>query len=271
MFYSNLCDRPLPEKPIFVDWFTFVWFNKPVLIAILILSVFGIYWVIRHARWKHRFNGKRGFVWLLGFTAALVLMPFVADKALVVSLPSDPGSTVDAIVLLGRGPFPFSEPRVNLAAEFWQAKRSPVIFASGRIDAINMIERLKAKGIPDRVLDGEDCSLTTWENAVFTAAVLQPQGIRRILLITDEPHMWRSLLVFRANGFDVIPRATPIFPGFLGKKAQFFLTLREYAGLVSYGLRGLYFPKRSPELNSPDLLHLVQKAERYGQQRRLQK
>lgn len=270
MFNSNLCDRPFPEKP-FVDWFRFVWFNTPAVITILILSAFGIYWVIRYTRWKHCFKSKRGFACLLGFTATLVLMFAMADKALVVTLPSDPGSTVDAIVILGRGAFPFSEPRVNLASELWQAKRAPVIFASGKKDAIEMNERLKDKGIPAQVLDGENCSLTTWENAVFTAAILQPQGIWQILLITDESHMWRSLLVFRAHGFDVIPRTTPIFPGFFGKRAKLFLTLREYSGLISYGLRGFYFPKRSSERNSPELVNLIQEAERYGQQRRLQK
>jgi uncharacterized SAM-binding protein YcdF (DUF218 family) len=119
------------------------------------------------------------------------------------------------------------------------------------------------------VLDGENCSLTTDENAVFTASVLQPQGIKRILLVTDPPHMWRSLLVFRAQGFTVIPKPSPL-PSYLGRKAETFITLREYMGLVGYGLRGLFFPQRSPGATRPDLINLLRKAEQYGKQQRLQ-
>ncbi|HEY9667895.1 MAG TPA: YdcF family protein, partial [Coleofasciculaceae cyanobacterium] len=175
---------------------------------------------------------------------------------------------VDAIVVLGRGA-PFARPRVNLAAELWQNQRAPVIFVSGRGDASDLIKQLEEKGIPERSLDGEECSVTTWENAIFTTAILQPQGIRRILLITDALHMWRSLLVFRAQGFDVIPRISPIDFYFVGKRGKSFLALREYSGLVEYGLRGLYFRKHSSELNNPELENLVQKAQRYGQQQQL--
>jgi len=41
-------------------------------------------------------------------------------------------------------------------------------------------------------------------------------------------------------------------------------------GLVGYGLQGQFHPQRSPESNSPDIENIRQKAEQYGQQRRLQ-
>jgi uncharacterized SAM-binding protein YcdF (DUF218 family) len=131
-------------------------------------------------------------------------------------------------VVLGRGE-EFRKQRVDVARELWHARRAPRIFTSGRGDAASMIEQRKAKGIPIQVLDGENCSLTTWQNAVFTAATLHPQEIRRILLVTDERHMLRSLLVFRANSFIVIPHTTPLPPSF-GFKATAFLTFREYMG-----------------------------------------
>ena len=113
--------------------------------------------------------------------------------------------------------------------------------------------------------------MTTKENAVFTAAILQPQGVRRIVLVTDEPHMWRSVLVFRAYGFKVVAQTSQI-PSYLGGiRAKLFLRVREYTALVSYGLRGLYFPKSSPESNSPDLKNLVQQAEHYAQQQPFRK
>jgi uncharacterized SAM-binding protein YcdF (DUF218 family) len=272
MFDSPLCDRPFPEKPFFIEWLNFGWLNKPLLVIIVIFAFFGLCWVVQQKRWRRWLTSKKTILLLFGFTAILPLMFVVAAQVLVVFLATDSGTAAEAIVILGRGAL-FDEQRVNLAAELWQARRAPMIFTSGRGDAQRMIEQLEAKGIPKQVLDGENCSVSTLENAVFTAAILQKQGIRRIVLITDRPHMLRSLLVFRANGFTVIAHTTPI-PPYLGRnlggrKAKVSLTLREYAGLVNYGLRGLYLPQRSPELNSPELLNLLQKAEQYGQQRRL--
>ena len=195
-------------------------------------------------------------------------MLILASKGLVAFLPTDSGAVTDAIVVLGRGG-PYSADRVNVAAELWQAKRAPTIFTSGNEDAISMVEQLEAKGIPQRVLDGEDCSLTTEENAVFTTAILKSQKIQQILLVTDPPHMLRSLLLFRAFGFTVIPHTSPA-PAFFDFKTKAFITLREGTGLISYGLRGLYFPQQSPGKNQPELVSLLHEAERYGQQRRLE-
>jgi uncharacterized SAM-binding protein YcdF (DUF218 family) len=132
----------------------------------------------------------------------------------------------------------------------------------------SIIEQLQKKGVPKRALDGENCSLTTVENAFFSAAVLQAQGIRQIILITDEPYMWRSLLVYRAHGFTVIPQTTPL-PSYMSFKEKIFITVRELAGLVGYGLRGLYLKQTSPESTSPEIVDLVKKAQQYGKQRSL--
>jgi uncharacterized SAM-binding protein YcdF (DUF218 family) len=270
MFDSNLCDRSFPEKPFFIDWFTFIWFHKSLFIAFSCLFLFAIYWFTRHIRWKYKFNQKQVGLKLLILSVSLIAGLFILDQMLLLLLPTHSTQVADAIVVLGRGPL-FNEHRVERAAELWQAKQAPRIFVSGAGDASVIIERLEKKGIPQAVLDGENCSLTTKENAVFTAAILQPQGIRRIALVTDEPHMWRSVLVFRAYGFKVIAKTSEI-PAYLGGiRAKLFLRLREYTALLSYGLRGLYFPKPSPESNSPDLKNLVQEAEQYAQQQLFRK
>jgi uncharacterized SAM-binding protein YcdF (DUF218 family) len=268
MFNSTLCARSFPEKPFFIDWLTFIWFNKPILIAFICLCLFGIYGAIQHIRWKRKLNRRRIVLGLLSFSVASLVIFFVLDKALLRFLPSDFTTGADAIVVLGRGPL-FNDTRIKRTTELWQAKQAPMIFVSGRGDSVDIMEQLEAKGIPKTSLDGENCSLTTQENAAFTAAILQPRGIRRIVLVTDWPHMWRSLLVFRAYGFKVISQTSeiPFYVG--GFRARCFLRLREYTALVSYGLRGWYFSNRSPELNSPDLQDLLEKAEKYGQHQRL--
>ncbi|MEP0885310.1 YdcF family protein [Trichocoleus sp. ST-U3] len=272
MFDSKLCDRWLTNTftrlPLITDWSQFGWRKQLLLVIIVILAFFGLRWIRQHKRWRRWLSSPRVVFLLFGITATVPIAFALAAKGLVVFLPTDSGAAAEAIVVLGRSE-EFRRERVDVARELWQARRAPMIFTSGRGDAANMIEQLKAKGIPNQVLDGENCSLTTWQNAVFTAAVLHPQGIRRILLVTDELHMLRSLLVFRAHGFTVIPHTTPLPPNF-GFKATAFLTFREYLGLVAYGLQGRFHPQRSPESNSPDIENIRQKAEQYGQQQRLQ-
>lgn len=58
----------------------------------------------------------------------------------------------------------------------------------------------------------EERSRTTWENAVYSAAMLKAEGIERIVLVTSAAHMPRSRWCFEQNGMTVI--AAPV--GFLG-------------------------------------------------------
>ena len=50
----------------------------------------------------------------------------------------------------------------------------------------------------------EEQSRTTWENAVLSAELLQPQGVRRVVLVTQAWHMQRALWSFEQAGFEVI-------------------------------------------------------------------
>jgi uncharacterized SAM-binding protein YcdF (DUF218 family) len=63
----------------------------------------------------------------------------------------------------------------------------------------------------------EGRSRDTAENATFTRDILQPQGIRRILLVTHAYHMTRSQAAFERAGFTV----TPAPHSFLGRPSRF--------------------------------------------------
>lgn len=198
---------------------------------------------------------------LSGVTVTLLLL-LAADQGLVLFLPVDSGTTAQAIVVLGRGT-ELGIPRVDVAAELWKAKRAPLIFVSGTWDASQMLPLLENKGIPRQALDGEDCSLTTPENALFSAAILQARGIKRVLLVTDGLHLWRSLLDFRSQGFTVIPHPSPL-PKNMGFMDKAFLTFREYLFLFTSGIYELFHGQRIPNLTNP-VVNLLQKAEQYGQ------
>lgn len=269
MFDSSLCDRTLNTVPLFIPWWQFPWLKNFLLILLIVSLSLGLGLLFRHAKRKHWLRSPKVLLLLFCLSAVFPLTFWFFEKFLVTFVPKDFGETAGAIVLLGRGGGDFYTARTNLAKDLWQNKRAPLIFTSGIDDAPSMISQLQEKGVPRQAMDGENCSLTTAENAIFSAAVLQPRGIKKIILITDAPHMLRSLLVFRANGFEVIPRTTPL-PSYLGTQASFILKLREYGGLLTYTFRGLLSSKPpDTELDSPGLAKALKEAQLYGKQQRL--
>lgn len=249
MLDPALCDRPVSSWTSFV-WDLFDWLTNPWLILGPAIALLVLPWLIRPLPWKRLWSGLGGLILL----AYLVLpSPPVIDLAnlgLVSRLPSDSGKSADAIVVLGRGAA-LRQSRAEVAADLWQTGRAPRIFVSGRGDGPVIFQLLQAEGIPQRVLDDENCSQTTEENAQFTAAILKPQGVKRIILVTDPPHMFRSLRTFQSLGFKVIPHPSP-FPRRFARSRKAFLVLREYAGIASYKFKGRFEPRRSLAINPVD-------------------
>jgi uncharacterized SAM-binding protein YcdF (DUF218 family) len=67
---------------------------------------------------------------------------------------------------------------------------------------------LVANGIPQSAVVTETRSLTTRENAVFTAQLISAWPGRKVLLTSDY-HMFRAVRAFRAAGLDVVGRPFP--------------------------------------------------------------
>ncbi len=235
MLDPALCERPVSQWLVLKSVLS-NWLMTPTLVVLPLLVLVFIPWLIPRLRWRRFWSGFGTVLLVIYWSATFPLTIAVAKKGLIAFLPPDPGTTTDAIVVLGRGP-EFRLSRVKVAAELWQSHRAPLIFASGAEDGSEIVEQLKAEGIPNQALDEEHCSQTTKENALFTASVLQPRGVKQIILVTDPPHMLRSLLTFRHLGFEVIPHASPIPPKLDPTKTA-MLMFYEYMGLVSYGLQG---------------------------------
>ena len=53
-------------------------------------------------------------------------------------------------------------------------------------------------------------SRTTWENATQSADILFAKSIRRVVLVTQSVHMRRSVMLFKAAGFEVVPAPTEL-------------------------------------------------------------
>jgi uncharacterized SAM-binding protein YcdF (DUF218 family) len=77
-----------------------------------------------------------------------------------------------------------------------------------RSEAAAMRDFLVELGVPATAVVLEERSRNTRENALYTAEVLQAQGIGPVLLVTSALHMPRALATFQAAGVDAIPAAT---------------------------------------------------------------
>jgi uncharacterized SAM-binding protein YcdF (DUF218 family) len=100
-------------------------------------------------------------------------------------------------------------------------------------------------GVP--VKWSEPRSRDTRENADFSAAILRPAGVRRILLVTDAMHMPRAHAAFERAGLEVIDAPTMLFgdqdltfsdwlPSAEGMRRSWYASY-EWIGLVWYRLR----------------------------------
>lgn len=167
----------------------------------------------------------------------------------------------DAIVVLGGGEVPsfgngwdddlarVQSTRTGFALELYRAGRAPVMLLSGsEREASQMAQRLLQQGVPSTALLTENLSMTTYQNALYSAPILRQHQLQRILLVTSAMHIPRATATFRRQGFTVIPApaADPTAPAQTGSAwlpqhgalRQSGRCLREYIGLWVYRLRG---------------------------------
>jgi uncharacterized SAM-binding protein YcdF (DUF218 family) len=195
----------------------------------------------------------------------------------------DPGSPVpeaEVIVVLGGGVRPQSYPRLTseineggdrllYAAHLYRQGAAPRILVSGGNapivgpavvpEADSMGDILASIGVPREAIMLESSSANTYENAVETHAILESQGISRIILITSASHMPRAYAVFAKTGLDITPAPTDFLvtqedwayytqPGLVVQLFNLLPTadnlsgttraLKEYVGIAMYRLRG---------------------------------
>jgi len=224
---------------------------------LIILALLWVLWLVIPRRWR-RLLILPTVVLAIGSVLISPIGAKIGLWGLTAFVPPDSGESVQAIVVLGRGKS-LRELRVSKAQELWQSDRAPRIFVSGMSDADAMMQSLKERGIPEQSLSGEECSQSTEENGAFTSAILHPQGVQRILLVTDPPHMLRSFLIFRSFRFQVIPHFSPMaIPS--GLREYFRVQLREYLGLAEYALTGKFFLRNPISLHPPseEVTHKLQ-------------
>ncbi len=221
--------------------------------------------------------------WLVAAGAILFLVGGISPLSTWMTLPleqrfarTDPaGRDIDGIIVLGgaedarvatgRHVHAINETgeRITEAAALaLRYPRAEVVFTGGAItyrgarvtgaEAASLIFR--DLGISSDRLVPESASHNTWENALFTKALVQPQPGQRWVLVTSANHMPRAMGAFRKAGFTVEPwpvdyRTADKYDRYLMFEApseglrRLELAVHEWIGLIAYRLMG-----RSDEL-----------------------
>lgn len=93
----------------------------------------------------------------------------------------------------------------------------------------------------------ETKSATTWQNALFSAEILSPEGINEVVLVTHSYHMARAVQLFQWAGFNVTAAPTRMAELYPWQEWRFLLpdasslsrsasVIHEYIGLLWYSL-----------------------------------
>lgn len=194
-----------------------------------------------------------GIVGLILFLS-VTFTPLAAliDRAL------DAGERLDtaaAIVVLGggglRGEGDLSDVslrRTLLGIDLYRRGLAPLVVFSGPAavagpaEAVVRAALAQRLGVPDGAILLESSARTTREESQRIAALLQPRGARRILLVADRQGMRRAAGLFARAGFTVLPAPANDVSGLAGgpedRLALARRVLMELTALVYYRIAG---------------------------------
>ncbi|MGB8277822.1 MAG: YdcF family protein [Methylovirgula sp.] len=170
------------------------------------------------------------------------------------------GGALDADLTFARGAPTLLAPAARLTAGVALARRFPkarLVFTGGSADisgkgaseAPAVRDLWLSLGVPADQMIFEEKSRNTWENALFTRALVDPRPDETWLLVTSAWHMPRSVGIFRKAGFKVTaypvdyetygdnrdlrpPRVA------LDEMTMLDNAMHEWIGLVAYHLTG---------------------------------
>lgn len=190
---------------------------------------------------------KRGF-------AAVLLAPvawFVGVAALILhEEPTLRQQKADVAIILGAAvqrdgsPSPVLEGRLEHGVALYRSGAVPrLLFTGGRGKGQASSEAFASRafalgrGVPASAMLTEERSRTTQQNLAEAKAVMQANGIRKALLVSDPLHLPRALRLARSAGIDARPSPTSTTRYRSLRKRVPFL-LREAFFLTGYWLAG---------------------------------
>jgi len=135
----------------------------------------------------------------------------------------DQAAPADAIGVLGAAeydgrPSPVYRARLDHALELYHRGIAPLIITLGGPGGDQFTEGfvgeeyLISKGVPEQAIIAETESRNTEESALRIAVIARANGLHRLVVVSDDTHMFRIHAICAAEGLDVLtsPRPRPV-------------------------------------------------------------
>lgn len=155
--------------------------------------------------------------------ALIILHVFINERSVSSAVPSE--DQYDAIIVLGAQVLPDGTPSVQLgwrldaAYEAYQKKNVPVVVCGAqgkdepKTEAEAMKEYLIRAGIPAEDILTDPASFNTRQNLNNASYLLKSiPGIDKVLIVTSDYHVPRSLALARDLGYDACGMGSPCKP-----------------------------------------------------------
>jgi uncharacterized SAM-binding protein YcdF (DUF218 family) len=166
------------------------WFVRSLLIAVVALAVVALGW----GRWVY------------------TQIESYADR--------DEAAPVDAIAVFGAAeydgrPSPVYRARLDHAETLFNRGIAPLIITLGGDGGDEFSEGgvgreyLMGEGVPESVIIAETESRSTAEAARRLAVIARTNGLRRLVVVSDDTHLFRIHEICAANGLDVLTSPRP--------------------------------------------------------------
>ncbi len=235
-------------------------FGLTKLITVVILPPFNvlILWLLSLLFSVLHYKKLSRLCALLGLTILYIFsLPYTSHKIEDSLVIEDKLSLADyqqaqAIVLLGGGLRDSKElydkltvsaiplERVRYAAYLQKQTQLPLLITGSSPKGISEAQIMANElntffSVPTTWVGGK--ARTTKENALFSREILEKEGIKRVIVVTNQWHMQRAKLLFEQQGFEVLPASVGH-----GISPQ------------SYGLNVMYFIPQAGALNKNMLL-----------------
>ena len=169
----------------------------------------------------------RLIIWIaiLGIAAYAGVVCYVCIEEGSVNRTVPEADSYDAIIVLGAQVLPDGNPSVQLtwrldaALDAYRQKQVPVVVCGARgkdepmTEAEAMRNYLMAGGIPDSMIMTDPDSFNTRQNMINASKLLENrQDVRRVLIVTSDYHLPRSMALAGDCGFEATGLGSPCKP-----------------------------------------------------------
>ncbi|HHE3586376.1 TPA: YdcF family protein [Pasteurella multocida] len=223
-------------------------FGLTKLITVVILPPFNvlILWLLSLLFSVLHYKKLSRLCALLGLTILYIFsLPYTSHKIEDSLVIEDKLSLADyqqaqAIVLLGGGLRDSKElydkltvsaiplERVRYAAYLQKQTQLPLLITGSSPKGISEAQIMANElnvffSVPTTWVEGK--ARTTKENALFSREILEKEGIKRVIVVTNQWHMQRAKLLFEQQGFEVLPASVGhgISPQNYGLNVMYFI------------------------------------------------